>query len=326
MLKYYLLCCCFYNVINFAIFSKIAIFCEMEGQFMATRIQSFDPRQVMCRADFEIQHKRDTYLKEVELHHHDFYEIFFLVSGDVSYSIEGKIYRVLPGDVMFVSPKELHQVVIRTDSEAYERYVLWIDPAMLSRLSTETTNLEKCLNPNKEDYNNQLRAPLESMNIIRGLMDSIYRESDCTGYGGDVLQESLIAQLLVLLNRLADTDGDKYEEYAYTSSLVAGVIDHVNEHYGEALTLDELADRLYVSKYHLSHEFRKQMGTGVYHYIQKKRVQIARQFLAQGEKPNAVYRKCGFADYAGFYRAFKAEYGAGPREFATIKRTLKAKE
>jgi AraC-like DNA-binding protein len=45
-------------------------------------------------------------------------------------------------------------------------------------------------------------------------------------------------------------------------------------------------------------------------------VQIARQLLAQGEKPNNVFRMCGFSDYAGFYRAFKAEYGAGPREFA----------
>lgn len=271
----------------------------------------------MCRKDFEIQHKRDTYLQDVELHHHDFYEIYFLVSGDVTYSIEGKIYRVMPGDVLFISPKELHQVFIKSDTEPYERYVLWIDPAMLTRLSTENTNLEKCLNPNKEDYNNQLRAPIEYMNDIRNLMDSIYRESDCEGYGGDVMQESLIAQLLVLLNRISDSEGEKNEEYAYTSALVAGVIDYVNEHYGEQLSLDEMAEKLYVSKYHLSHEFRKQMGTGVYHYIQKKRVQIARQFLAQGERPNTVYRRCGFCDYAGFYRAFKAEYGSGPREFAS---------
>ena len=32
----------------------------------------FDPRQQMQRPDFELQYKRDTYLKDVELHHHDF--------------------------------------------------------------------------------------------------------------------------------------------------------------------------------------------------------------------------------------------------------------
>ncbi len=283
---------------------------------MATKLQSYNPRQVMCRKDFEIQHKMDTYLQNVELHHHDFYEIFFLVSGDVTYSIEGRLYRVVPGDILLISPRELHQLFIKSDIEPYERYVLWIDPAMLARLSTETTNLEKCLNPARENYSNQLRIPIEYMNEIRNLMESIYRESDCEGYGGDVMQESLIARLLVMINRISDSKEEKSEEGPYTNTLVEGVIDYVNEHYGEPLSLDDMAERLFVSKYHLSHEFRKQMGTGVYHYIQKKRVQIARQLLAHGEKPNNVFRSCGFSDYAGFYRAFKAEYGAGPREFA----------
>ncbi len=283
---------------------------------MATKLQSYNPRQVMCCKDFEIQHKMDTYLQNVELHHHDFYEIFFLVSGDVTYSIEGRLYRVVPGDILLISPRELHQLFIKSDIEPYERYVLWIDPAMLARLSTETTNLEKCLNPARENYSNQLRIPIEYMNEIRNLMESIYRESDCEGYGGDVMQESLIARLLVMINRISDSKEEKSEEGPYTNTLVEGVIDYVNEHYGEPLSLDDMAERLFVSKYHLSHEFRKQMGTGVYHYIQKKRVQIARQLLAHGEKPNNVFRSCGFSDYAGFYRAFKAEYGAGPREFA----------
>ena len=32
----------------------------------------FDPCQDMHRKDFELQYKKDTYLKDVELHHHDF--------------------------------------------------------------------------------------------------------------------------------------------------------------------------------------------------------------------------------------------------------------
>ncbi len=283
---------------------------------MTAKLQSYNPRQVMNRKDFEIQHKMDTYLRKVELHHHDFHEIFFLVSGDVTYSIEGRIYRVVPGDILMISPRELHQLFIKSDTEPYERYVLWIDPAMLARLSTEKTNLEKCLNTFRENYTNQLRIPIEYMNEIRNLMESICREADSDGYGCDVMQECLIARLMVLLNRISDSKEEKAEEGPYTNSLVEGVIDYVNEHYGEPLSLDEMSEKLYVSKYHLSHEFRKQMGTGVYHYIQKKRVQIARQLLAQGEKPNNVFRTCGFSDYAGFYRAFKAEYGAGPREFA----------
>ena len=102
----------------------------------------------------------------------------------------------------------------------------------------------------------------------------------------------------------------------HINTAVSKVIDYVNLHYGEQLSLDMLAERFFVSKYHLSHEFNRQVGTSIYRYIQKKRLLIARQLMAQGKRPNEVYSACGFGDYAGFYRAFKAEYGTGPREYA----------
>ena len=57
------------------------------------------------------------------------------------------------------------------------------------------------------------------------------------------------------------------------------------------------------------------MGTGVYKYILKKRLQMAKLLLADGEHLGNVSTKCGFADYAGFYRAFISEYGLAPREY-----------
>ena len=121
----------------------------------------------------------------------------------------------------------------------------------------------------------------------------------------------------MLLNRLADKEGANYEEVTHSSKAVSQVVDYINLHYGEALSLDMLAQQVYVSKYHLSHEFNRQVGTSVYRYIQKKRLLIARQLLAQGSKPNRIYAECGFKDYAGFYRAFKNEYGMAPREYMT---------
>ncbi len=291
---------------------------------MGSRIQSYNPRQVMNRKDFEIQHKRDTFLEDVELHHHDFYEIYYLISGDVTYAIEGRMYHVMPGDILFLNPMELHQVSIKKEADAYERYVLWLDPAMLTRLSTMSTNLGRCLDKERDSYCNQLRVPPEYKPEIKKLMDDIYKESDSTGFGIDVMETSLISRLLVLLNRLADMDTSAKKEQESGSKLITDIIDYINVHYGEQLSLEEIAEQLFVSKYHLSHEFRKQMGTGVYRYIQKKRVQIARQMLANGDKPYDVYTQCGFRDYAGFYRAFTTEYGIGPREFASSLRADEA--
>ncbi|MBQ4600500.1 MAG: helix-turn-helix domain-containing protein [Oscillospiraceae bacterium] len=283
---------------------------------MALQPQVFDPRQEMGRPDFELQYKRDSYLKDVELHHHDFFELYFLMSGDVTYIIESRIYHVMPGDMLMISPRELHQLVIRPEMSSYERYVLWVDPQLLSRLSSQLTDLGACFDPSRPGYGNLLRLKSEDRSRIRGLLEALHRESQSEGFGSDLLRESLLIQLLVTVNRLVDQGGTQPESAGKSNLAVAKVIDYVNLHYGEPLSLDMLAEQFYVSKYHLSHEFNRQVGTSLYRYIQKKRLLIARQLLAQGKKPNEVYGICGFGDYAGFYRAFKAEYGAAPREYA----------
>lgn len=283
---------------------------------MPRQPQNFDPRQQMKSIDFELQYKRDTYLKDVELHHHDFFEIYFLLSGDVTYLIESRIVHVMPGDLLLISPRELHQVIIRPEMSAYERYVLWVDPQTIQRLSTAQSDLLAGLDPSRPGAGNQLRLKSEDRSRIRDLLDMLYREASSDAYGSDLLRDSLLTQLLVTINRLVSQQGAWVDEDSRTNRAVTQVMNYVNLHYAEPLSLDMLAEQFYVSKYHLSHEFNRQVGTSVYHYIQKKRLLIARQLLAQGKKPSQVYSACGFSDYTGFYRAFKAEYGVSPREFA----------
>lgn len=283
---------------------------------MPRQPQNFDPRQQMKSIDFELQYKRDTYLKDVELHHHDFFEIYFLLSGDVTYLIESRIVHVMPGDLLLISPRELHQVIIRPEMSAYERYVLWVDPQTIQRLSTAQSDLLAGLDPSRPGAGNQLRLKSEDRSRIRDLLDMLYREAGSDAYGSDLLRDSLLTQLLVTINRLVSQQGAWVDEDSRTNRAVTQVMNYVNLHYAEPLSLDMLAEQFYVSKYHLSHEFNRQVGTSVYHYIQKKRLLIARQLLAQGKKPSQVYSACGFSDYTGFYRAFKAEYGVSPREFA----------
>lgn len=276
---------------------------------------AFDPRQDMRRPDFELHFKRDTDLEDVELHHHDFYELYFLMSGDVTYTIESRLYHVMPGDLLLISPRELHQICIRPEMSGYERYVLWVDPQMLSRLSTEQTDLSRCFDLNRPRYSNLLKVKTEDRSLVQSLFQRLWQECETSGYGADLLRLNLLTELLVTINRLADQSGPP-ETDSRASSTVSAAVDYINLHYAEPLSLDLLASRFYVSKYHLSHEFNRQAGTSVYRYIQKKRLQIARQLLAQGRIPSKVYHACGFGDYPGFYRAFRTEYGLSPREYA----------
>ena len=267
------------------------------------------------KSGFELQHKRDEYLKKIELHHHDFYELYFLMSGDVAYTIEGRLYRVIPGDILVISPRELHKLRIDAARDVYERYVLWIDAKTLRRLSTEKTDLFRYLDPARPGRGNQLHMSPEEQQHIHGLIHRLHQELQADAYGSDLLPEPLLIQLLVALNRIAAGEREPEEDAVYSSQLVSETVEYIGAHYGEELSLEALAERFYVSKYHLSHEFNRLTGTSVHRYILKKRLLIARQMMAQGKRPGEVWEPCGFGDYTGFYRAFRAEYGASPREY-----------
>lgn len=290
--------------------------CGKEVRKMPGELDVYSERQKMKRPDFELQYKRDSYLKKVKLHHHDFYEIFFLISGDVTYTIESKLYKVIPGDILLISPRELHQLHIWPEREVYERYVLWVDPRTIQRLSTCRTDLTSCLDPTSPGYRNQLRLSPEDQRHIYGLVGRLHEELTGGGFGGELMPECLLVQLLVEINRIARRTAAMEEEVTRGGQVVGQVVDYIGEHYGEDLSLEDLAERFYVSKYHLSHEFARIVGTSVHRYIMKKRLLIARQLMAQGVRPSQVWSEVGFGDYTGFYRAFKNEYGVTPREYA----------
>ena len=281
---------------------------------MPEAVQHFESRQEMRRQTFEIFHYLDRHAGPVALHHHDFYEMYFFLRGSVDYLVEGQTHRLQPGDLLLISPLELHQPVVHPDSEAYERIVLWIDPVFLHDQSTARESLMRCFDISRPEHRNLLRLPTRARRQLHRVLRQLLEESRSPAYGQELLCQGLLLQLLVHLNR-AVPQGPGLPRPAQGQSLTDRVVEYIGQNYALPLNLDSLAEHFFVSKYHLCHEFGRAMGVSVYRYLTLKRLVIAKQMLSGGVAPTNVYEACGFGDYANFYRAFKAEYGAGPSQF-----------
>lgn len=279
---------------------------------MRERAQHFDPRQTMHRQDFEIFHYRETSPREVEVHHHDFYEVYLFLNGEVEYWVEGHIFRLQPGDLLLINPSELHRPLIQSSVSLYERIVLWIDKNYLESLSEGEVSLTRCFDNTIPTHTNLLHPTSVQRSDITARMGELVRESYSEEYGSSLCASGIFLQLIVELNRMALRSDIRSEEHENPSLLVSRVLAFICEHYREDLSLEGLAQQFYVSKYHLSHEFTRAAGVGVYRYIMLKRLSIAKQMLMEGLSPGEVYSSCGFRDYTNFYRAFKAEYGVSP--------------
>ena len=287
---------------------------------MAARHQRFDPRQTMHNKTFEIFRYKDPYLKEVALHHHDFYEVYFFLSGNVQYNIESRNYLLTPGDVLLISPMELHQPMFGSEQREYERIVLWIDKQFLEGFSMPGEPFTVCFDTGNPKHSNLLRPEGANRQFLMFLLEQLISESNSKEPYQEIHAMTYLAQVLVLLNRLA-LQQRREDPVSNQDSTVFSVLGYINEHYNENLSLDELANRFFVSKYHLSREFQRLVGTSVHRYIVQKRLVMAKQMLSAGKPSSEVYQSCGFGDYSNFYRAFKAEYQISPKEY-----TLRLKE
>ena len=282
---------------------------------MASRPQTFNTRQMMNRNTFEIFHYRDEYMKEVALHHHDFYEIYFFLSGNVSYNIESRNYLLTPGDLLIISPNELHQPIFGPEQQGYERMVLWINQSFLQQFELPGQEISRCFDTTRPEHTNLLRPDGVTRELLGYLMNMLQQEMESREFGAELYSMGCLAQILVLINRLAERMGRDTEPRTQTDSVVYRVLSYINEHYSEDLSLDFLANKFFISKYHLSREFNRLVGTSVYRYIIQKRLVMAKQMMSNGIPSATVYQHCGFGDYSNFYRAFKAEYQISPREF-----------
>lgn len=290
---------------------------------MRERAQRFDPRQTMHNQDFEIFHYREPKPDIVEVHHHDFYEVYFFLGNEIEYWVDGHIFHLQAGDLLLISPMELHRPIVNPDSPVYERIVLWINKSYLEEISGEEVNLTRCFDNNLATHCNLLRPTGVQRSEIMTRMSELVRESYGQDYGNRLCASGILLQLMVELNRMAlhSASHPALQEEAQEEAplLISRVLDYIGEHYNEDLSLEGLAQRFYVSKYHLSHEFTRAVGVGVYRYIMLKRLLIAKQMLTAGSNPGEVYTLCGFRDYTNFYRAFKAEYGISPSACASGK-------
>lgn len=282
---------------------------------MRERSQRFDPRQTMHRDTFEVFHYRQPRPQGVEVHHHDFYEVYYLLSGQVEYWVDGRIIRMAPGDLLLINPLELHRPILGPENQNYERIVVWIDREYLEGLFSDQVSLSRCFDTSLPEHTHLISPAMSERSALTALLSEMVREYYSREFGSDLCAYGLFVQFMVQLNRMARHADVHQEDTQQLSSLVQKTLGYIGDNLAQPMTLESIAAQLYVSKYYLAHAFSREVGVSVYRYIMLRRLMMARQMLASGESAGQVCRSCGFSDYTSFYRAFKSEYGISPRQF-----------
>ncbi|WP_461812645.1 response regulator transcription factor [Faecalimonas sp.] len=100
------------------------------------------------------------------------------------------------------------------------------------------------------------------------------------------------------------------------SFIVKNAMKYIDEHYNEKLTLSEVAEKTYVSQWHLSKLLNKEVGKSFTEILNDTRIKYAKRMLEDSSlRIGDVARKVGFLDFSHFSRVFKKIEGISANEY-----------
>ena len=97
--------------------------------------------------------------------------------------------------------------------------------------------------------------------------------------------------------------------------LIQDSIDYIEDNLRTDLTSQELADRAGFSQFHYSRLFQLATGMPLMRYILRRKLLNALYEISHGKKIIDASLEYGFDTHAGFYKAFKREFGCSPSAF-----------
>lgn len=244
-------------------------------------------------------------------HIHDHYEIYLLRSSHATFKVEGRIYDLQYGDVMIFNSHEFHNISFHLQ-EPYERTTMGFTKNFLDNFRHADYNLYAGLDFRKPGNGNLLPAEAVKQSGLLSAVEQLEAYAGGNAPEKSLMLQCLLVQILITVNRLVSTQGFSLASHMHNEK-IAEIIQYINCNLASELSLDALAGRFYISKYHLSHLFSAATGFSVKQYISSKRVQYAQKLISDGVSALDACVAAGFNDYSNFYKAYKKMYGTSPR-------------
>lgn len=267
-------------------------------------------REGYLNENYRFFHLRDTAGQERDFHFHEFNKLVILRSGRVDYTVEDVTYPLRPGDVLLVKHHTIHKALI-DQTVAYDRIILYLGSGFADRVLPQA-GLMACFEAADHQGKHLLHPGEDQEAPLNRLLSALEQAQNDKSFGAEALRDTLVLQLLILLNRIMQESLPSAPVQDRHDPKITAALSYIHEHLAEELTVERLAEQVFLSKYHFMRLFKADTGTTVHAYIRQKRLLNACRLIRDGVPVNKAVTDCGFNDYSAFHRAFRDLFGTSP--------------
>ena len=252
--------------------------------------------------------------RNVTYHQHDAYEFFLLLKGDINFYSEQVGFHVRRGDLICIPPYLFHTRDM-SKTLPYERVVINLKESVLqyhSKPDTDFSQLFKQLTDHGMATLHMDDQEISQYTLASGQLEA---EQENQAFGKSIMVEALIQQILVMVGRNAMT-AQPVKRKDIMPPLVVETLAYIEQHLGENITMDGIAEALHHNALYLGRCFKAVTGVPIKQFVITKRLSTAKRLMSNGSSPSEACFKVGYNDYSNFSRTFTKRCGISPRHYA----------
>jgi AraC-like DNA-binding protein len=253
---------------------------------------------------------------EMLSHHHNDYEIIFIVEGQTEFTIGNKTYQAGENSLLFIDNVETHEY--RVLKYPYKRYVIMMKPHFIHS-TINNPLLASILHHRPADFSHLIGLDSNSASLILSTFTLMLKEFKEEKPLWETSIEFLLYQMLISLYRISV---DYFPLYKYTNSddhkykTIIEIQKHIESNFAQDLNLAELSQQFHIDRYYLCHLFKEITGYTFKSYLLLQRISKAKELLYHtNESITDIGFKLGFNNVSHFIRTFKKYVGTTPYQY-----------
>ncbi len=248
-------------------------------------------------------------------HNHDGYEVLFMLEGVAIMESEGRKRELNRGDLALIRSGTAHHGEPR-NRHLFDRVIINVQEATARKLIKERPQVGRSLDTSLGESMWICHLDTGATDEFMHYSDDLERLLKEEDFGCDVLARSYLLSMLVLLERIGWESVDHNDASACAKKeLVQKLQVYIEQHIADDLSLGILEKCFCYSGSYLSKCFKSVTGLSLQNYIIKKRVSLARKYIAKGDHLMEVCNATGFGNYSNFCRTFALYTGESPMDY-----------
>jgi AraC-like DNA-binding protein/quercetin dioxygenase-like cupin family protein len=259
-------------------------------------------------------------------HAHDFLVLAYFERGSGALRLDNQVWPVAPGDAFVIAPGEVVRVAADDHVRAAEGWTVFFAPEVIASGSSGAFlawRAHPLLVPfvgRAAGGAQRLRVPPDERAVWSAHVTAIERELREPRDGSN---EAVLAHLTLLLVSVSRVTVDLGHDLRLRHEpLLAGVFEFIEAHYGEPVSLADVAESVGLTPAHVTTVVRRKTGRTAQQWLTERRMAEARKLLRETDDTvETIATRTGYRQPSFFIKQFKRYHADTPAAWRRRART-----